>query len=275
MARMQWDTKARTPSVLVTEANLADLSPFLPGTDIRDLVWIQVASTWRGEVCEATIHDRSSFEASSFQNSNEVNGHFIDPRSAVRLIQAVEGLENNALRHLSLANTHAALLASKVTTLPPNEPVPFPAKLHNEQWLLSRLEDFIDSAAFNSPLETFAAEHAHKFKPLAPNDEHPLHYQELYLRFEAVLEVALEGFLSANGSSVADLVQVVSQAKERGDALRCIDLLLASSEYAAFLELMMDYKFSMYVEGREITPDSILAIDKVSSVSPDRAAASL
>lgn len=282
MALPRWDVKARTPSVQVTEGNLADLSPFV-ATDVGHSVWIDVASTWKGEACEAFITSQSSFE-----RSDEAIGHPITPTAAVRLIQEVDGFENEAMRHVSLKATYAMLAAAKAAAIndmkaeahcvgtpsvpppPPGEEIPIPAHLFNDQSLLSRLEDFIDSTAFNSPLEAFAAEHAHKFKPLAPDDEHPLHYQELYLQFEAVLEVALEAFLSASGSSVAELVLVVSRAKERGDPLRCIDLLLASSEYSAFLELMMDYKFSMYIEGREVTPDSV--VSQVSVVSPDRAA---
>ena len=69
-----------------------------------------------------------------------------------------------------------------------------PAHIFNDQSLLQRLEDHIESAAFNAALERFAAEHAHKFKPLGPNEEHPLHYQELYRLFEQVLETALGPF---------------------------------------------------------------------------------
>jgi hypothetical protein len=41
--------------------------------------------------------------------------------------------------------------------------------------------------------------------------------------------------------------------------------------YAAFFELMMDYKFSMYIEGREATPDSV--VSQMSVVSPDKVVA--
>ena len=244
----QWEMEASTPSVRVTETNLEDLSPFVP-TDLGHFVWMKVRSTWKGVVCEATIYEYSEgFE----RRSDEANGRKLNPTSAVRLIQEVDGFENDALRHLSLKATHAALSgvskSSAVATSAgaaasaaastaasagaPPTPIPVPAHIFNDQSLLQRLEDHIESAAFNAPLERFAAEHAHKFKPLGPNEEHPLHYQELYRLFEQVLETALEAFLRASGSSVTELVQVVARAKDRGDPLRCIDVLLAASEYA-------------------------------------------
>jgi hypothetical protein len=210
----QWEMEASTPSVRVTENNLEDLSPFVP-TDLGHFVWMKVRSTWKGVVCEATIYEYSEgFE----RRSDEANGRKLNPTSAVRLIQEVDGFENDALRHLSLKATHAALSgvskSSAVATSAgaaasaaastaasagaPPTPIPVPAHIFNDQSLLQRLEDHIESAAFNAPLERFAAEHAHKFKPLGPNEEHPLHYQELYRLFEQVLETALEAILRAS-----------------------------------------------------------------------------
>ena len=279
----QWELEAATQTLRVTEDNVTDLSPFVP-TEIGHCVWMKVRSTWKGVCCEATIYDYcEGFE----RREDATNGRPLNPTSAVRLIQEIDGFDNDALRHLSLKATHhigklkalsgankspsAGALASAATG-GSSPAVPVPAQVFNDQSLLSRLEDFIDSAAFSTPLERFAAEHAHKFKPLGPGDEHPLQYQELYLQFESVLEEALEAFLRGSGASVAELVRVVARAKDRGDPLRCIDVLLASSEYAAFLELMMDYKFSMYIAGREVTPDSVVSQVHVSAVSPDRLA---
>ena len=199
----QWEMEASTPSVRVTEKNLDDLSPFVP-TDLGHFVWMKVRSTWKGVVCEATIYEYSEgFE----RRSDEANGRKLSPISAVRLIQEVDGFENDALRHLSLKATHTALSgvskhsavaisagaaasAAAIAGVPPT-PIPVPAHIFNDQSLLQRLEDHIESAAFNAALERFAAEHAHKFKPLGPNEEHPLHYQELYRLFEQVLETAI------------------------------------------------------------------------------------
>jgi hypothetical protein len=210
----QWEMEASTPSVRVTENNLEDLSPFVP-TDLGHFVWIKVRSTWKGVVCEATIYEYSEgFE----RRSDEANGRKLNPTSAVRLIQEVDGFENDALRHLSLKATHAALsgvskssavaksagaaagaaASTAASAGAPPTPIPVPAHIFNDQSLLQRLEDHIESAAFNAPLERFAAEHAHKFKPLGPNEEHPLHYQELYRLFEQVLETALEAILRAS-----------------------------------------------------------------------------
>ena len=86
-----------------------------------------------------------------------------------------------------------------------------------------------------------------------------MHYQTLYLQYESVLEGALHSFLADHRLTVAALVECVRRAHERSEPLRCVDVLLASAEYGAFVELMLDYKFDMHAAGREITPDSVLA----------------
>ena len=44
---------------------------------------------------------------------------------------------------------------------------------------------------------------------------------------------------------------MVTRARERGDSLQCIDVLLASSDFHAFVELMLDYKFALAEEADE------------------------
>jgi hypothetical protein len=206
----------------------------------------------------------------------------LDPRSAARLIREIDGFACEALRHVSLTETEAVAApassteaaashadAPDLSDAPAAAPVaragdaaPTPAGQSserrapsslaaeartpvgqsNEQFLLAKLEDFVGSAAFTTSVRTFAAEHAHRFKPIVSgDDEHPLHYQELYLQYERLLEASLEAFLTEHGSSVTALVACVRRAQERGEPLASVELLLATTDYEAFLELMLDY----------------------------------
>lgn len=254
--------------VQITGNNYGDIVPFI-NADVGNSVRVVVEATWRGEVCNAWLqHAQGGLE----DIDDEEHLRAIDPRSAVRLIKEIEGFENDAMLHLSISATYA-LLSTPSSNSGGSSPgviprPPVPVQLSNDQFLLSRLDGYIDSSAFTAPTEAFAAQHAHKFKPLTADDEHPLHYQELYLQFEAVLEHSLEAFLREHGATVTQLVQAATRAKERGDQLRCIDVLLASSDYPAFLELMLDHKFNLYAE-REITPDSVLAEVQVAVARDD------
>lgn len=199
----------------------------------------------------------------------------LDPRSAVRIVTQLAAFRSPKLSHLSVEATDAlfpsvpppsgatggatagdAEAAGDESAPPAREP-PSNQRVH-DQFVLSRLEAFIEGAAFSQPVATFAAEHAHKFRPITAEEEQPLHYQELYLAYEAVLEGALETFLADHRLTVATLLECVRRAHERSEPLRCVDMLLASAEYGAFVELMLDYKFDMHAAGREITPDSVL-----------------
>ena len=135
-------------------------------------------------------------------------------------------------------------------------PPVIPVQRANDDCLLQKLEGFVSSSSFTEAAGSFASEHAHKFKPLSNEDEFPLHYQELHLRFQGVLEAELESLLREHGSSASHLMEVVGRAKERGDQLECIDVLLSSTSFPAFVELMLDYKFGLYAE-REISPQSV------------------
>ena len=74
---------------------------------------------------------------------------------------------------------------------------------------------------------------------------------------QAVLETELESLLTEHGYSHTHLMEAVTRAKERGDQLECIDVLLSSTSFSAFVELMLDFKFGLYAE-REISPGSVL-----------------
>lgn len=284
-------TRGVSNVVTVTDENLGELEPFIPTAHVGHRCWIIVYSTWRGAVSKAFINDTDGSEADFLlkQAHGRDNGaRPLDPRPAVRLIKELEGFESEAVRHLSVSATYklakrqrqasaSAAVAADATSAagmssdvsgagasssanePAREREPVPIHMFNEHVLLGKLEEFVEGDAFIAATEAFAADHAHKFHPLTADDEYPLHYQELYLQFEGVLEAALESFLRENQSSVLKLLELVGRARERGDPLRCIDVLLASTEFPAFLEMMLDYKFAMYAGEHAETPASVVA----------------
>ena len=253
------DASTETTNVVeVSEDNLKDLVAFIPSTRVGHRVWLVLELTWRGAVCSAKIYERGSLD-----EMDTTEGQSIDPRSAARLVHFVDGFQTEGLHHLSVRATHAmhseAPLAEgdDATAVTREAPPAIPVQRANDDCLLQKLEGFVSSSSFADVAGSFGAEHAHKFKPLSHEDEFPLHYQELHLKFQAVLEGALESLLREHGSSASHLMEVVGRAKERGDQLECIDVLLSSTSFPAFVELMLDYKFGLYAE-REISPQSVI-----------------
>ena len=259
-------TAATTPAlrctshrVVVTKANYEMLLAAVPSTAVglirhNRMLRIEVRANGEGAVCAAEIQDGSN-------DLEDVDGGCVlEPVRAVRMVKDLTSFEGS--RHLSIMATNAMWPADGDEPAAPRERIP--VTVSNDQFLLTKLEEFIAGSEFRCTTERFAEEHAHKFKPLTAEDEYPLHYQTLHVQFEATLESALEGFLAEHNASVADLVQLVTRYKQRGDSLECIDVLLASTDFAAFLELMLDYKFALVAE-REVTPGSVLAVHDATS----------
>lgn len=104
---------------------------------------------------------------------------------------------------------------------------------------LDLLEDFFCTPELTSAIAAFAEAHAHEVLPIAEGEEHPLRYQELYLAYTEMMEAKLEGFLREHDVT---LEQLMLAAREGGGSHHtCIDYLLASTEYMAFLQLMLDF----------------------------------
>ncbi|KAL1499057.1 hypothetical protein AB1Y20_013572 [Prymnesium parvum] len=108
-----------------------------------------------------------------------------------------------------------------------------------ESDLLARLEDFFADPQFTGAINEFAAEHAAEITPLAEGEEHPLRYHELYVQYTALVERQLCAFLAQHDASAQELLALAAAASGRG--LTCLDYLLASTEYAHFLQLMRDF----------------------------------
>lgn len=140
------------------------------------------------------------------------------------------------------------------------------AQSSSQQGLLEKIEDFCSRPDFTESIATFSAEHAHEFATGPVEGEHPvraslaplrdarprqsaltlsstpclqLRWHELYLQYTSLIEGQLETFLKEEGVPVAALLSAASG--ETDGSYTCIDYLVASTEYDAFLQLMGDF----------------------------------
>ena len=105
--------------------------------------------------------------------------------------------------------------------------------------LLEKLEDFFGGPDLTTAISDFAAAHGAEFHPLPEGAEHPLQWHSRYLEYCGMIERQLEGFLQQHGCTSERLYA----ACREGDASHtCIEYLLASTEYLAFLQLMLDFQ---------------------------------
>ena len=138
----------------------------------------------------------------------------------VDLEQPVEPRDHEHLVDLCIDVREAELaaLASQVDFLP----------------LLEKLEDFFGGPDLTTAISDFAAAHGAEFHPLPEGAEHPLQWHSRYLEYCGMIERQLEGFLQQHGCTSERLYA----ACREGDASHtCIEYLLASTEYLAFLPL--------------------------------------
>merc|ERR1719473_1295946 len=106
--------------------------------------------------------------------------------------------------------------------------------------VLDLLEGFFGEPAITSAISDFASEHAHKIKPLAEGEEHPILYHETYLAYTKMLEDKIETFMTENEITMDDVLGAARSAPSGTHTF--VDYLLASTEYEAFLELMEDFR---------------------------------
>ena len=147
--------------VEVTELNFRDLSPFVPSTESGHKVWLVVWVTWKGAVTSSKIYDT---EGGLEELDDESDARLLDPRSAARLIREVEGFETQSLRHVSISATyamHSEVQSSHEEDQSAAAQEPVPVQQAHDQYLLSRLEVFTESAAFIGVVEDFASEPQH------------------------------------------------------------------------------------------------------------------
>lgn len=105
-----------------------------------------------------------------------------------------------------------------------------------ENKFLSDLVDFVANDKFQSMFESFFIEHATKF---TTDEEHPLHYTEIYQKFQKMFEGQLDMFCDRKNISQADFMQKCRAARDNDPkAKHYIDILLSSVEYETFVKLM-------------------------------------
>ena len=105
-----------------------------------------------------------------------------------------------------------------------------------ENKFLSDLVDFVANNKFQSMFESFFIEHATKF---SADEEHQLHYTEIYQKFHKMFEGQLDTFCDKKNISQADFMQKCRAARDNDPkAKHYIDILLSSVEYETFVKLM-------------------------------------
>ena len=104
--------------------------------------------------------------------------------------------------------------------------------------LIGDLCEAIADDAWQRQFEAFFRRHCDKFSP-DPGAEHALGCTDIYGEFQGLFDRQLEAFTEARGLSPAAFVSRVRAAQDRAaHARKYLDILLASTEYAAFAELM-------------------------------------
>ena len=168
--------RLESPTVVVDEDIFVQIARFIPTVALGYRLWLSINATAKGEVMQAWVH-------SSPGGLEEIDeSEPVDPRSAVRILKEIAGFQTERLRHLSVAATDELLPSAKPAAAQaeagsssesvPQRSSPKPNQRVHDQHLLSALEDFITGDAFTLSVREFAAEHAHKFKPLTLDDEH-------------------------------------------------------------------------------------------------------
>lgn len=105
--------------------------------------------------------------------------------------------------------------------------------------IVSLLEDFFAEPTFTTAVSDFAAQHAASLGSLSAHSEQPLHAHALYQEYTAMVEDLLSDFLARHGLT-NEAVLAAAQHADRS-VNTCVDYLLASTEYDAFIGLMADF----------------------------------
>lgn len=101
--------------------------------------------------------------------------------------------------------------------------------------VLDRLEEFFSDPSVTSAINDFCCAHA-SVTPLAEGAEHPLEYHTAFLEYAKLIEEQVAAFMAEHCFSEEDIVIAALHAPP--GVHTCIDYLLASTEYTAFLQLM-------------------------------------
>ena len=116
--------------------------------------------------------------------------------------------------------------------------------------LLDALEFFCASGEFTGFIQEFSSAHAMEF---TDDGEQSLRHYDLYKQYHDGIEAKLSEFCASQGVSEEQLLHIIATAHQTDyGSTTCLDYIVASSEYDAFLQLMLDCKSMheyMYGEG--------------------------
>lgn len=105
-----------------------------------------------------------------------------------------------------------------------------------EDGFIAELVTFVAGNSFQSMFEAFFIEHATKF---SLEEEHQLHYYEIYQQFHEMFEGQLEEFCNRSNMTETDFMIRCRAAREKDEkAKHYVDILLSSVEYETFVKLM-------------------------------------
>eukprot|EP00755_Sulcionema_specki_P017823 Sspe_Gene.65331::Locus_38678_Transcript_1_1_Confidence_1.000_Length_606::g.65331::m.65331 len=107
--------------------------------------------------------------------------------------------------------------------------------------VISRLEDFFSNPTFTSAIADFMNKNMEEVNLVDPDEEQPLRNYEIYKEYQALVEEKLSDYLKAEGLSIDDVMKTCQEANTDSNSAACIDYLLASTEYGAFMQLVADH----------------------------------
>jgi len=108
--------------------------------------------------------------------------------------------------------------------------------------LLEKLEYFFSDPEFTDALRSFFEENQEKFQFVDVGMEQPISNYDLYLKYTKRIEDLLEDFLAKNQVTHEDIINICMEEKLEGNASSyCLDYIIASTEYEAFIQMMNDF----------------------------------
>jgi len=105
--------------------------------------------------------------------------------------------------------------------------------------VLDTLESYFCDPAVTGAINDFACLHAPSITPLAEGAEHPLAYHAAFMEYTKLIEEKVAAFMAEHSVTENDIL--VASLHAPPGVHTCIDYLLASTEYTAFLQLMADF----------------------------------
>uniref|UniRef100_A0A7S3DCL9 Cilia- and flagella-associated protein 36 n=1 Tax=Palpitomonas bilix TaxID=652834 RepID=A0A7S3DCL9_9EUKA len=112
--------------------------------------------------------------------------------------------------------------------------------------IILRLADYLGQGDFASHIEAFLDEYATKVKAGPSSEEHDHESHDIHLKFIALTEKLLEGFVKEEGLSNEEFKAICSEAQSRDEvSANFLEALIASWEYPTFLSLAHDYAEEM------------------------------